>query len=134
MKIRLKELRKLIREMLVVQTMVGPSKISGDGLYAAEFIPSGAVVSQWVNGFDGVFPKDYSNILSFEKRMDFEKFASTDGTSWFLSGDDGIYFNHSDSPNIRMIPGRGPRATWDRVAIRDIYPGEELTMDYSEIE
>jgi len=59
--------------------------------------------------------------------------ASWDGDSWFMSGDDGVYFNHSKSPNIRVVMGRGSPATWDRIAIRDIQSGEELTMDYSEV-
>ncbi len=134
MKIQVGELKKLIREMLVVQTMVGPSQISGNGLYAAQFIPAGSVVSRWLNGFDRRFPIDYPSTLPESARSIFEKFASSDGNSWFLSGDDGMYFNHSDVPNVRVVTSNGSPATWNRVAIRDILPGEELTMDYAEIE
>lgn len=126
-------LNNQLQEMLTIRTMVAPSAIEGDGLYAAEFIPKGTVVSKWVEGFDKVFPSDYPKSLDSSKKKSFMIYASWDGDSWFLSGDDAIYFNHSNSPNIRVIMGHGSPATWDRIAIRDIYPGEELTMDYAEI-
>lgn len=133
MKIQMNELRSLIREILMVRTMVGPSRISGDGLYAAAFIPRGKIVSKWLEGFDRTFPSDYPTTLPYAAKIAFMTLASWDGDSWFISGDDGVYFNHSEKPNVRVVPGVGPASTWDRVAIRDILPGEELTMDYAEI-
>lgn len=133
MKIRLSELRGLIREMLIVRTMVAPSRISGDGLYAAEFIPAGGVVLRWIEGHDRTFPSDYPESLPPEARAVFIELASWDGERWFLSGDGGAYFNHSDEPNVRVVPGDGAAAVRDRVAVRDILPGEELTMDYRDI-
>lgn len=122
-----------IQEMLTVRTMVAPSQIEGKGLYAAEFIPKGAVVLHWVEGSDKTFTNDHVESMDQKIKDEFKDFASWDGDSWFLSGDDGIYFNHSNSPNIRVVMGRGSPATWDRVAVCDIHPGEELTMDYREI-
>jgi len=133
MRIRLGELKKLIREMLVVRTMVAPSKISGEGLYAASFIHKGDIVSKWIEGVDKTFPGNYPDGLPVEDRESFKKLASWDGDNWFLSGDDGIYFNHSEDPNVRVVMGKGSPSTWDRVATRDILPGEELTMDYREV-
>jgi hypothetical protein len=123
----------VIIEMLVVRTMVFPSTVGGEGLYAAEFIPKNTVVSRWIEGHDKTFSNEFVEKLGSQDRKKFKELASWDGDSWFLSGDDGIYFNHSKSPNIRVIMGRNSPATWDRVAIRDIQPGEELTMDYREI-
>ena len=119
--------------MLVVRTMVAPSTIEGDGLYAGEFIPAGSLVMKWVEGLDRTFPLDYPNDLPPKARKTFMKFASCDGKVWCLSGDNGGYFNHSFVPNICIMPGKGPAATWDRIALRDIQPGEELTMNYDEI-
>lgn len=124
---------KMVNEMLTVRTMVAPSQVKGEGLYAAEFIPKGTIVSRWVEGSDRTFPNEHVEGLDPEAQTRFKELASWDGDSWFLSGDDAIYFNHSKSPNIRVIMGRGSPATWDRVAIKDIDPGEELTMDYCEI-
>ena len=133
MRIRLGELKKLIREMLVVRTMVAPSKISGEGLYAATFIRKGDIVSKWVEGVDKTLPGSYPDSLSAVPRESFKKLASWDGDNWYLSGDDGVYFNHSENPNVRVAMGRGSPSTRDRVAIRDIMPGEELTIDYREV-
>lgn len=123
----------VIIEMLVVRTMVAPSTVGGEGLYAAEFIPKNTVVSRWIEGHDKTFSNEFVEKLELRDQKKFKELASWDGDSWFLSGDDGIYFNHSKSPNIRVIMGRNSPATWDRVAVRDIQPGEELTMDYREI-
>jgi len=122
-----------VNEMLTVRTMVAPSQIEGEGLYAAEFIPKGKIVSRWVEGSDKTFSNEYADELPAEEQKCFKELASWDGDSWFLSGDDAVYFNHSKSPNVRVVMGRGSPATWDRVATRDIQPGEELTMDYREI-
>jgi len=133
MKIRLGRLKSLILEMLTIKTMVAPSNIEGKGLYTAEFISRGTVVSRWIEGLDKTFSEDCLNKLKPEDKEAFKLMASWDGDSWFMSGDDGVYFNHSKNPNIRVVMGRGSPATWDRIAIRDIKPGEELTMDYSEV-
>lgn len=119
--------------MLTIRTMVGPSRIEGNGLYAGEFIPTGGIVSKWVEGLDRTFPLDYPNKLPLQAQETFMKNASCDGQAWYLLGDDGIYFNHSDNPNVCIVPGKNPAAMSDYVALRDILPGEELTMDYREI-
>jgi len=58
MKIRLGRLKSLIREMLTIKTMVAPSNIEGKGLYTAEFISKGTVVSRWIEGLDKTFSED----------------------------------------------------------------------------
>ena len=133
MKIRLKELKRLIQEELRVAAEVRPSTDKGSGLYAMEFIPAGELVFRWADGRDHVYPLDYPADLPADEREKFKKLASTDGQAWYLAGDDGSYFNHSSRPNVRVVKGSGPAAMWDRVAVRDIEPGEELTMDYGEI-
>lgn len=133
MKIRLKELKRLIREELRVVTNVQSSGSKGSGLYAMEFIPIGGLVFQWVDGYDRVYPRDYLESLPSEDRDEFDSLASFDGDAWYVAGGGGAYFNHSSAPNVRVVKGEGPSATWDRVAVRDIQPGEELTMDYGEV-
>lgn len=133
MKIRLGLLRKIIREELKVATYKGKSKVSGIGLFAGQFIPAGSIISKWSDGYDMKFSKDYPDQLSVEERAAFEKYASFDGDTWSLSGDDAKYFNHSEHPNVIVSKDARPPAERDRIAARDIGPGEELTMDYSEI-
>ena len=133
MKIRLKTLRRMINEELQVAAEVKPSSIQGTGLYAVEFIPKGGLVFQWNRVFDRVYPKDYPDRLPPSARSQFKRLASWDGETWHLAAGAGAYFNHSANPNVRVVPGLGIPAEWDRIATRDIDPGEELTMDYTEI-
>lgn len=133
MKIRLGEIRRLICEELRVDAVVRPSGGKGRGLYSMEFIPAGGLVFRWVDGYDRVYPLDYPEEMSPRRREEFESLASSDGEGWYLAGGGGAYFNHSPSPNVRVVKGNGPAAMWDRVAVRDIQPGEELTMDYGEV-
>ena len=48
---------------------------------------------------------------------------------WVLCGDNGRFFNHSDTPNTRSLG----IAFGDDVAAEDIAPGTELTSDYRTI-
>jgi len=133
MNIRIRELKRLIQEELRVATKVLSSSDKGGGLYAMEFVPAGGLVFRWVDGRDQIYSLDYPADLPADEREEFKKLASTDGQAWYLAGDDGSYFNHSSNPNVRVVRESGPAAMWDRVAVRDIEPGEELTMDYGEI-
>lgn len=115
--------------MLHVQTAVKPSHISGFGLFAVDDIPVGAVVSSWEPGFDVEVPDSSSGELG---PADLDRASREDGV-FYLAGDGMAYANHSGSPNVRTVPGPGPRAKLARVAARDVRRGEELTMDYGEV-
>lgn len=132
MRLRLGHLRCLIREELTVPTRVA-SVGGGRGLFAVDFIPHGGLVFRWREGLDASFPPGFPDALPPPEARRFRRLASWDGEAWFLAGDGGAFFNHSGTPNVGVIPGDGPPATWDRVALRDVSPGEELTMDYSSI-
>lgn len=114
-------------------TAVRPAGGAGRGLFAVDFIPRGGLVFRWREGRDATFPADHPDGLSPADAAQFRRLASWDGTAWFLAGDGGAFFNHSTSPNVGVVRGDGPPATWDRVALRDVFPGEELTMDYAAI-
>lgn len=135
MKIRLGELRRLIREELQVATFVGASNIqgAGDGLYAAEDIERGATVFSWNPQVDSEYSSDYPDSLPIEDSKKFKELASWDGDTWSLAGDGAAYFNHADNPNVRVVDDKSKPAKRNRVAARNIRRGEELTMDYNEI-
>ena len=135
MKVTVGELRRIIREVLAVSCHVDRSTIpgAGDGLYSDEAIGSGRVVGRWVPGLDGVYSEEDLSDMDPRSREEFEEFASWDGERWYLSGDDGRYMNHSAAPNVGVAAGTGPSATRDRVALRSIEPGEELTIDYNDV-
>jgi SET domain-containing protein len=105
--------------MLVKRAAVGRSTIHGWGLIAKEPIPAGEIA-------------DESPVLVTGERVPhaFEAhvYQLADGRSAFPCGD-GIFTNHCGEPNA------APKVDLRRrimvlVALRDIEPGEEITIDY----
>lgn len=126
-------LERLLREELQVKASIRPSGISGLGLFAVEDIPNGAVVFSWNDTVDQEYSANYPDMLPRHIKKDFTDLASTDGDGWFLAGDGGAYFNHSEDPNIGVEDDDQVPAKRTRRASRDIQAGEELTMNYGDI-
>ena len=51
---------------------------------------------------------------------------------YILASDNARYINHSDNPNIKSDETSNKYGI--DIAIRDIQPGEEITIDYNTIE
>jgi SET domain-containing protein len=135
MKIHLSDLRILINEIiesLDEKKSINPTYLKGspEKKKREKEIKSRAKKD---SGFDKKYSIDYPMTLPSVEKKRFEDLASSDGNAWYIAGDDGAYFNHSSNPNVIVIKNNGPSATWDRVAAKDINPGEELTMDYGDI-
>lgn len=115
--------------MLLVRARVGPSRIHGLGLIAAEFIPAGTVVWELRPGFDLEFTREEIGRLSAAACEQVLFYCDGDYDPerkvFTLSGDDARFTNHSDAPNT--VSAAGGRIT---VATRDILPGDEITWDY----
>ncbi len=99
------------------------SKISGYGLYAAAFIPKGSVI--WCIDIDAPL-YSYEDLVKMEIDIDFSAYRYKD--NYIIATGDDHYMNHSCEPN-----------TWHEgdnqlVAMRNIYPGEEITYDYASSE
>lgn len=96
----------------------------GYGLVATKFIPKGTIT--WVqDDLDQIFTRDkVKNLNPFIKDyLDKYSFTNKNG-DMVLCWDNGKYVNHSFKPSCFSTP-------YDfEIAIRDIYPGEELTDDY----
>lgn len=115
--------------MLLVRTRLGPSKIHGLGLFAAERIAEGRPVWRYVPGFDVLlttafaaencrpeFIARYTEECPLTRRL-------------LLCADDARFINHSELPNVSTkVPLFDPDLIDE--AVRDIEAGEELTMDY----
>ena len=127
MRITVGELRRIIREAMSVEYVIGPSRIksAGEGLYSVNSVKSGEVVFRWDPEVDveGDVEEDGWDV----------RLSSVEGGRWYRAGGGGAYFNHSDDPNVGIVDGDGPKAKRDRVALRDISSGEEMTMDYRSI-
>ncbi len=108
---------------LLVKTTVGPSKIAGVGIFAAEFIPRDARIWELTPNVDLVFED-----LSVFPRV-FQDFLATycyrNRGRYILCADHTRFFNHADEPSCRDDP-----VGEYMYAVRDIEPGEELTADY----
>jgi hypothetical protein len=117
--------------MLLVHTTIGPSSIHGTGLFAAEEIRRGTRTWELVPDLDLIIPKSELSRLSppaLEQLLHYAYLNSNDG--YVLCFDDARFCNHSFQPNIKFFEGCNPY----EIADRDIEPGEELTVNYAELE
>ncbi|MEK6976573.1 MAG: SET domain-containing protein-lysine N-methyltransferase [Candidatus Thermoplasmatota archaeon] len=103
---------------------LGPSKIHGLGLHAAEPIPAGTVVWDYDPPIDQIIPVTQLPNLAPHVRKYIAVYGYREDDQIVLCGDDARYFNHSKAPNCKS--GHGTQT----VAIRTIAVGEELTDDY----
>lgn len=96
----------------------------GYGLVATKHIPQGTIT--WVqDDLDRVFTLDAIAIMNpiIKHHLDTYSFINKNGER-VLCWDHGKYVNHSFKPNCFST-------AYDfEIAIRDIFPGEELTDDY----
>ena len=121
--------------MILVKTVVDKSTIQGLGLMAFEPIKKGTVVFKFIKGIDQIFDKEEIK----DKLQDpiFKFFFENYGYELYpgkiyVDLDHGRYTNHSDTPNLDTFHTN----EFDvySVANRDIAIGEEITMNYLEIE
>lgn len=121
--------------MLLVKTKIGPSKISGIGLFADEFIPRGTWIWRFKKGFDIRVNKDYPNTLQEPAKSYFMCYAyqNPKTLNWVLCADDARFFNHSNTANTHCVEDPEDEDTAN-VASQDINRGEELTVDYREFD
>lgn len=115
--------------MLLVDTYVGPSRIHGLGLFAAQDIPAGTVLWRFIPPFDVLFGDRDLEALPEFTRDTVMKYSYFDAVraAYVLCGDDARFMNHSDLPNTR-------EELEQTVAVQDIAAGEEITCDYREFD
>jgi uncharacterized protein len=120
--------------MLLVKTALSPSPIHGSGLFAAEPIAKGTDVWRFQEGFDLEKTPAEVEALPAVAQDWFRRYGYLDHHihQWVLSFDDARFMNHTENPNVRPDYTRHKCAVG--TAVRDIAKGEELTIDYREIE
>lgn len=118
--------------MLLVKTKIGPSKINGLGLFADQFIPKGAHIWKFKEGFDLRYTDEELNQLAEPARNQFlhycYSYSDEAGHKYIVCADDYRFLNHSVKPNTSNIEVEGEEEGID-IAIQDIQIGEELTCD-----
>jgi uncharacterized protein len=114
--------------MLKVKTYLDKSPIEGFGLFAAEEIPKGTVVWE-LSPLDIVISKEMLKKLPEVALNYIHKHAIMDKqfNQMILSFDNDRFTNHSNNPNTRFHEQT-------TVARKDIQVGEEITIDYYEID
>lgn len=117
--------------MLTIKTRLGPSVISGIGLFAAENIQTGTVTWRFMPEFDRLIGKAQIFDLPEPARSNLLDHVYLDAASglYVLCADNARFMNHADDPNTAGVHADGTVEGYD-VATRDIAVGEELTCDY----
>ena len=113
--------------MLVIKTKLKEIPGKGIGLVADQEVKKGMVVWE----FDLIVDiKIYKKDIPHQAENFFKTYAVDNGDDFvYLNVDNARFINHSDEPNIKSL-GKMK----DNIAIRDIEPGEEITIDYREID
>lgn len=100
------------------------NEVMGSGLFANEYIPKGTIVF-FQDPLDQVFTIQQVADMPGPFQELIDKYGYQDRTgSWIFGWDRSIYTNHSCEPNALDT------ALGFEIAIRDIHPGDELTIDY----
>ncbi len=123
---------------MLVRAKTGLSNIHSVGLFATEFIPKGAKVWEFTEGFDLVLTKESVEKLSRAAQEQFLNYAylSKKSGKYVLCSDDARFFNHQIPTNVtcRVPDGSTIAEALECFAARDIQPGEELTNNYEEFD
>jgi hypothetical protein len=114
--------------MFLISTYIAPSAIEGVGVFAAEAVSKGAVISRFDPGFDRLIPTpDYLAAPPYLKSLlDRYAFPHPKAPEFIVyEVDNSRFMNHSAAPNTDYSDFAAG------VALKDIAAGDELTCDYN---
>jgi len=107
---------------------VRKSPIDGKGCFATIFFPRG----RWVAEYEGELVTREEGLRRLRRQR--KKRVSAIDPNWSIDGSVGgngtEYINHSCNPSCTTIIIEGQI---NILALRDIFPGEEITVDYMDI-
>lgn len=121
-------------QMLLLPVRVEQSSIHGLGAFAIEPIATGSEVWRFTRGFaldldPGLLDNQPEH---FRERLLHYGYLDRRLNRFILCCDDARFINHSGTPNVC------PAFTLDRygvdIAVRDVRPGEEITVNYERFE
>ena len=120
--------------MLLIPVKVNRSLIHGIGIFASQAIDANTRIWSFTSGFD--LALDPSALeqqpAHFRETMLHYGYIDPRRHRFILCCDDYRFINHSDTPNVRVDPGKELYGV--DIAARDIQAGEELTVDYGIVE
>lgn len=106
---------------------VGPSTIDGKGCFATIFFPKGRKIAELTG--ERIARSEAARRMRGRRRLRICAIDSYWGIDGSVGGNGTQYVNHSCQPNsyVRILYGHILF-----FALRDIHPGEEITLDYVE--
>ncbi len=117
--------------MMMVETEVKASPIQGLGVFLLTPVKKGQLIWRFDARIDRVYTPDEIATLPPHLQRYLQTYATWHEQTglYVLCGDNGRYFNHSDTPNtISNAISFG-----EDHAARDLEAGEELTSNYNDI-
>ncbi len=106
---------------------VGPSPIDGQGVFAAEAMPARRKIGE-IRG-ESISVEEARIRATRVERIMIVELSDRKAIDFAKSDDPRRFTNHSCAPNARLFIGFGRVEFY---ALRDIEPGEEITVDYGE--
>jgi SET domain-containing protein len=117
--------------MMMVETILKPSAIHGIGVFLAVPVPRGGLIWRFDSRVDRVYTTAEVNSLPAHVQRYLRTYSTWHEASqlFVLCGDNGRYFNHSDSPSTVS----NAISFGEDHAARNLAAGDELTSDYATI-
>lgn len=109
------------------EVLTQPSAIDGTGVFAAEPIPARRKIGE-IRG-ESISVEDARIRATRHERIMIVEVSMRRAIDFSKSSDPMRYTNHSCAPNARLDIRRGRVEFY---ALRDIAPGEEITVNYGE--
>jgi SET domain-containing protein len=106
---------------------VGPSRIDGQGVFAAETMPARRKIGE-IRG-ESITVAEARRRAAVQRRIMIVEISARKAVDVSRSHDPMRYTNHSCAPNARLCIRDGRIEFY---ALRDIAIGEEVTVDYGE--
>jgi SET domain-containing protein len=117
--------------MMMVETELRPSTIHGLGVFLKQPVRKGELIWQFDSRIDPVYTEEEIATLPLHAQRYLRTYTTWHEATrvYVLCGDNGRYFNHSDTPSTVS----DATSFGDDRAARDLAAGEELTSDYRTI-
>ena len=115
--------------MFIINTYIAKSDIEGVGVFTAEDLKAGQVISKFEPDFDRLVPTDeyLAAPPHLKALLDRYAFPHPDRPDCIVyEVDNSRFMNHSETPNTDYSDFAAGRA------LRDIKAGEELTCNYND--
>lgn len=111
--------------MLLVETYLSDSPNKGLGVFSKNFISKDTTIWKFVEGFDIKVHQSKYYLLNDVQKKFIDKYFWREDEYLYSSCDHSEFQNHSTNPNSIQYGKEEMRA------VRDIYPNEEILVDYS---